>query len=66
VDHFSIFVYVTFQETKADAETMKSKWEFEDFARQHSIIIQKIWANNSVYTSADFKEACAKKNQIYF
>jgi hypothetical protein len=44
------------------AETISSKWKFQEYAHSRGVIIK----NNGVYASAEFKADCAKKDQNLF
>jgi hypothetical protein len=63
VDHYSRYVYPTFHETKHATELINSKKEFERFAGKFNVKIQRIRADNGVYSSTQFQLACEASQQ---
>jgi len=63
IDHYSKFVYVTMHETKHAAELVRSKLEFETFARRYNVKIHAIRADNGVYAAKAFQDSCARNQQ---
>jgi hypothetical protein len=63
IDHFSRFIYPTFHETKHAAELVASKKEFQTYASRFNIKIQRIRADNGVYSAGQFQVSCDEDSQ---
>jgi hypothetical protein len=63
VDNDSKFIFPTFHCTKHASELLQSKLDFETFAKRHNVKIERIRADNGVYSSQEFQVSCDKQGQ---
>jgi hypothetical protein len=63
IDYATPYIYPTFHENKHASELIHSKENYEQFAGKYNVEIKRIWADNGVYSSAQFQLSCDKANQ---
>jgi len=63
VDNYSKSIFPTFHCTKHASELLQSKLDFETFAKRHNVKIERIRADNGVYSSQEFQVSCDKQGQ---
>jgi hypothetical protein len=63
VDNYSKFIFPTFHCTEHASELLQSKLDFETFAKRHNVKIERIRADNGVYSSQEFQVSCDKQGQ---
>jgi hypothetical protein len=63
VDHYSYFVYVTFHTSKDVNELIRSKEEFELWAKSYNITIKDIQVDNGIYAAKAFQTHCLQHQQ---
>ena len=63
VDHASQFILLNNQISLRTGETMKCKYDFEHFARQHGIKIKSYHADNHPFTAQEFLDDIERQNQ---
>ena len=64
VDHASAFIYHRHQVALTAGETLRSKHEFERFARQHGVAVKRYRADNQPFDSKLFKEDIELQEQV--
>jgi hypothetical protein len=63
VDHFSDIMYVHFQKTSSEAETIEAKEAFERWSRSHGVNIKHYHADNGRFAENAFMQHVDKCNQ---
>jgi hypothetical protein len=63
IDNFCRFIFPTFHETKHAANLVASKREYLSYAKRFNVTIQRIRADNGVYSAGQFQVSCLEDNQ---
>jgi hypothetical protein len=63
VDHKTLLVYPSFQESKTAYEACRSKCDYETFSKQYNITIYSYHADNGAFRSEIFQKSIDNKNQ---
>jgi hypothetical protein len=63
VDHKTLLVYPSFQESKTALEACRSKCDYETFAKRYNITINSYHADNGAFRSEAFQKSIDNNNQ---